>query len=260
MTDFRQAPPIVAMEPISLEEMDGVKLMNRIDTKFFTNEEMLLKVFEEAAAKGYRICEINGQKVMQYSSMYYDTPGLQMFKIHRAGHRVRQKIRVRTYLVSGITFLEVKQKNNKGRTKKKRMQVPYEYSRSIAGEGEAEQFIKENSRYMADEISPACVTAFNRITLVNREKTERVTFDTALSFSNPRTGLRKDMPDSVIIELKQDGRVLSEMSRILNGLRIHPLKISKYCIGTVLTDPCLLPKRFKEKVRRMEKIANHKLA
>lgn len=237
-------------ETISLEEMDAVKLMNRIDTKYVTTRETALKILQEADATGYRACEIEGQTLTSYHSMYYDTPDLEMFRIHRSGHKVRQKIRFRTYMVTGITFLEIKRKNNKGRTKKKRLRMPDE---GAAG------FVERESWYRLSDISPACTTDFNRITLVNREKTERITFDSDLEFSNPRTGQKAGLGDIVIIELKQDGRAYSRMKRILLEHRVHPFKVSKYCIGTVLTDPSVHPGRFKEKLRGMEKISKNKL-
>ena len=89
---------------------------------------------------------------------------------------------------------------------------------------------------------------------MNKEKTERITFDTALGFSNPRTGRSAGLRDAVIIEVKQDGRADSRIGRILLDLRIHPFKVSKYCIGTILTDTSLHRGRFKEKVRGIEKI------
>ena len=258
--DFRACPAIAGMEPISLAEMDAVKLMNRIDTKYLTTEETVMKIFEDAAAKGYRACEIEGEKVTAYHSMYYDTPDLEMFRIHRAGHKVRQKIRVRTYLISGITFIEIKRKNNKGRTKKKRMRVPDGYSERVGEVPEIASFVEKESWYSLAGVSPACTTDFNRITLVNKEKTERITFDTSLSFVNPRTGMKSGLEDAVIIEVKQDGRADSDIGKILLDHRIHPFKVSKYCVGTVLTTPSLPKGRFKEKVRGIEKIIGKKLS
>ena len=111
------------MKPIPLEEMDSVKLMNRIDTKYVTDESGLDKLLEMAADQGFMACLIAGKKITPYWSMYYDTDDLEMFRIHRAGHATRQKIRVRNYVSTGVTFLEIKRKNNKGRTKKKRIQI-----------------------------------------------------------------------------------------------------------------------------------------
>ena len=37
-------------------------------------------------------------------------------------------------------------------------------------------------------------------------------------------------------------------------MRIRPFKVSKYCIGTCLTQPSVKQNRFKKKLRRMEKL------
>ena len=47
------------------------------------------------------------------------------------------------------------------------------------------------------------------------------------------------------------------MIGIMQQLRIKPLKVSKYCIGTALTTPEVKKNRFKAKIRMIEKIANH---
>ena len=248
---IRRYPAVERMEPISLEEMDSVKLMNRIDSKYVTTDDVLDRLLERAAAEGYRACEIAGEKITPYDSMYYDTDDLEMFRIHRAGHAVRQKIRVRTYVLTGTTYLEIKRKNNKGRTKKKRIQIP---GCDLDVIPEAADFIRNESWYSLDNVRKACTTGFYRITLVNKEKTERITLDTNLRFTNPRTGLTATLPGIVIIELKQDGRLASTMKQILLELRIHPFKVSKYCIGTSLTTPDLFQGRFKEKIRRIEKL------
>lgn len=248
---IRTYPAIVDMKPIPLEEMDSVKLMNRIDSKYVTTDDKLDRLLEMAAERGYMACLIAGEKITPYYSMYYDTDDLEMYRIHRAGHAVRQKIRVRTYTLTGTTYLEIKRKNNKGRTKKKRIQVE---SQDLSAAPQAADFIKEQSWYSLDRVREACTTEFYRITLVNKEKTERITLDTNLRFNNPRTGMSASLPGTVIIELKQDGRLASTMKQILLELRIHPFKVSKYCIGTSLTTPGLFLGRFKEKIRRIEKL------
>ena len=116
--------PLGGMAPITLGEMDGIKLMNRIDSKYLTNEATLLKVLEDAAAAGYRALIIEGLPLTRYSSVYYDTPLLGMYYAHRNKHLVRQKVRTRAYLDAGQAYLEIKRKNNKGRTSKKRTEIP----------------------------------------------------------------------------------------------------------------------------------------
>jgi len=50
--------------------------------------------------------------------------------------------------------------------------------------------------------------------------------------------------------------VPSLMTGIMLSQRLHPLKISKYCIGTALTTPGIKKNRFKAKIRKIEKILN----
>lgn len=247
------------MAPISLGEMDSIKLMNRIDTKFVTSGAVLRLVLEDAAGYGYRVCEIEGQRITGYKSLYYDTPDLFMYTAHQNGRKTRQKVRTRTYLVSGQTFLEIKRKNNRGRTKKKRIGIPEEDFGHFGTNPEAAAFLKEKSWFSAEQLEPRCTTEFDRITLVNPEKTERLTIDTCLHFHNYATGREGSLADAVIIELKQDGRHPSPMKRILARHRVKPYRVSKYTIGTVLTDPGAKDNRFKEKIRYIEKTINKKI-
>ena len=130
-----------------------------------------------------------------------------------------------------------------------------DFSRDVA----AVQFLSEKSWFTADGISPECTTEFDRITLVNEAKTERLTIDLHLRFHNFSSGRDSNLKDAVIIELKQDGREESQMKGILLEHRIHPFRISKYCMGVMLTDPRARSNRFKEKLRMVEKIINDKI-
>ena len=67
------ARTLEGLATITLEEMDGVKLLNRIDTKYLTNEETLVRVLADAVAAGYRALVAEGVKVSPYNSVYYDT-------------------------------------------------------------------------------------------------------------------------------------------------------------------------------------------
>lgn len=241
--------------------MESVKLMNRIDTKYAAPLSVLPDILKAAQAD-YYAQEIDGQRIATYDTLYYDTDSLDMYIRHHDRQLVRQKIRVRQYVDSNLTFLEIKRKNNKGRTKKKRIAVPgFDIHADTFGQTKrelwtVEDFIAANSRYVWSELSPHLSTRFHRITLVNRAKTERLTIDMNLVWTNAVTGEEKTYNDLVIIELKRDGNVPSKMTHIMQNLRIHPLKISKYCIGTALTTPGLKHNRFKDKIRRIEKMLN----
>ena len=236
--------------PISLEQMSSVKLMNRTDTKFVTTQQRLQQLLT-MALKDYYIQEIDGQRNLEYDTTYFDTRGFDMYCEHQHGHANRQKIRFRTYCISGLQFMEVKTKNNHGRTKKKRMEVT---DMNLSDE-EKRQFLSEHLRYDAGSLQPALNNHFSRITLVNRAKTERLTIDSSLRFHNLQNDLMLDMGDLVIIELKRDGQVFSPVLEMLHQLHIHPHGFSKYCMGSALTCQHLLPvNRFKTKLIEVRKL------
>ena len=249
--------------------MESVKLMNRIDTKYAVPLSVLPAILE-MAKPDYFAQEIDGKRIATYDTMYYDTDTLDMYIRHHDRQLVRQKIRVRQYVDSDLTFLEIKRKNNKGRTNKKRIVVPgFDIKADTPSvlkhkkkEDEAltvAQFIDLKSRYTWDTISPHLWTKFHRITLVNKQKTERLTIDMDLTWENVISGATKTYQDLVIVELKRDGNVPSLMTGIMLAHRIHPFKISKYCIGTALTTPGLKRNRFKKKIRSIEKMLNEKI-
>ena len=107
-------------EPITLEDMKEIRLMNRIDTKFVTTVPVLRQLLD-IAREDYFVQETGGLRISPYYTLYFDTDDCQMYQVHEAGHLVRQKLRIRSYVDAGLNFLEVKTKNNHGRTKKKRM-------------------------------------------------------------------------------------------------------------------------------------------
>ena len=238
------------ISPILLGEMDSIKLMNRIDSKFLTTEATLVHVLEDASARGYRALETEGTKISAYDTLYYDTPGLQMFLDHHNRRLVRQKVRTRTYVGSGQTFLEIKRKNNHGRTKKKRIEV----NDMDLHDEEKRLFIEQHLHFDVDKLIPHMHNHFHRITLVNRAKTERLTIDTDLQFHNVQTDTDRHMGDLVIIELKRDGLVYSPVLEMLRQLRIHPHGFSKYCMGAAMTNDSLPVNLFKTKLRDVEKI------
>lgn len=235
--------------PITLEEMSSVKLMNRTDTKFVTTIPMLRRLLEMAAPQ-YYAQEVAGKRIASYDTTYYDTTGYDMYYTHQAGHANRQKIRFRTYVDSNLQFMEVKTKNNHKRTKKKRMVV----TDMDLSDDEKQEFLAKHLRYGVGTLIPAIQNQFDRITLVNKGKTERLTIDTNLRFHNLVTGTDRHMDNLVIVELKRDGLCYSPVLAMLNQLRIHPHGFSKYCMGSALTNHYLKVNRFKRKLIEVRKI------
>lgn len=239
--------------PILLEEMEAVKLMNRIDTKYFAHVELLIPLLEKMTEE-YFIQEINGKRIAQYHTLYMDTTDSEMYLEHHNGRKVRQKIRIRDYQESNLSFFEIKNKNNKGRTKKKRVKLE---NTDFHHNGQVLELMDKYAKYKIEGLIPQLENFFKRITLVNKNKTERLTIDLNLKFHHLQTKAWSDLSKLMIIELKQDGNFRSHAKEILFALRIHPNNISKYCIGSVLTNPELKNNRFKSKVSLINKIINN---
>jgi hypothetical protein len=243
------------LEPITLEQMSSIRLMNRTDTKFVTNKENLARLLELAQGKYYAQFN-NESRVANYMTTYWDTENHRFFLEHHNGRAPRQKVRVRTYMDSDLTFLEVKTKNNHGRTKKKRVEVP---SQDIDVQGTNGEFVEGLVHQGLNEMHPTVRNQFHRITLVNYEKTERLTIDYDVHFHNMETGTDANVGPLVIIELKRDGNVYSPVLDILRVLRIKPSGFSKYCIGSVMTNKKLKKNIFKEKMIVLSKLAKTKI-
>jgi len=241
------------MKPITLAEMKSVRLMNRIDTKYMVPNSLLPRLLEFAATD-FRIQQVNGFTISKYTTQYYDTMNLEMYTCHQNGKLPRQKVRLRTYVDSNLNFLEIKRKSNKGRTDKVRVELTDTVDLCGKLGAELHDFLTKNSPYDECRLFPHVNTSFDRITLVNNNLSERITIDTNLRFLNCRNGKLVEMPELVIIELKQDGRVHSNIKDFLFECRIRPKGISKYCLGTVMTDPLAKNNRFRVKIRYINKL------
>lgn len=252
-----------SFDPITLGQMGDIRLMNRTDTKFVTNIAKLGQLLT-MAKDDYYIQEIDGERIAPYYTLYFDTDDHAMYTAHESGHTNRQKLRIRSYVNSGLNFLEVKTKNNHGRTKKKRVLVhefdPMKPQHDIcfhcqnAAFCEYDEFLRSNLQYNPYSLCEQLENRFDRITLVNKGMTERLTIDINLRFHNIATGNYRFMDHIAIIELKRDGRVYSPILSLLNQLRIKPHGFSKYCIGSALTNSTLHCNRLKPRLHSIERI------
>lgn len=233
---------------ISLEEMGKVRLMNRIDTKYVTTTAKLERLLEMAAGN-YRVQQIGTELNLPYYTCYFDTEHCDMYAAHQRGKKTRQKIRLRVYEQTGTAFLEIKDKNNKGRTDK--IRTAAERGQDIA---EYADFIRHHSLYDPEQLMPRLQNRFRRITLVNNSMTERLTIDTCLCFHSLITGTDCTPEGIAIIELKRSGNTASPILGMLRELHIHPSGFSKYCVGMALTDRYIKQNRLKMRLRSLEHI------
>ncbi|MFH2096655.1 MAG: polyphosphate polymerase domain-containing protein [Bacteroidota bacterium] len=247
-------PPVDILQkfnPVSLDEMDSIRLMNRTDTKFTFHISKLEGVLQKSMSF-YRVLEVEGVRWPVYRTIYYDTPGLQLYHAHQNGKLNRYKIRQREYTVSGTCFLETKFKSNKNRTIKKRTRID-KLEESLSER--SMKFLGKNADFIKDKLSYVLTNRFNRITLVSLERNERITIDFNLEYE--RNGEIKSLPYLVIAEIKQEGFSNStEFIKILRSERVYPSGMSKYCIGILQFFPDIKYNRFKARLLSLNKLKN----
>ena len=237
-------------EAISLGEMDKVALMNRTDTKFLLKIEHLAPILSEIQGDYYCLA-VNDVRRSPYESVYLDTEGFRFYHDHHKGKRGRAKVRLRKYVQSDLSFLEIKLKDKKGRTVKSRKKVDDFGDWKLP---QYEQFIDKKVNLESDLLA-SLDCSFERITLVSKLMNERVTIDLDLTFE--KDSKTKALGDLVIIEVKQDG--IDRSSKIMQALkksRHRSYSISKYCVGLALLNDDLKKNGFKEKLLKINKITN----
>lgn len=239
-------------DPIGLDEMDNVKLMNRVDTKFVLNSAQLLDTLPHLV-EHYRILEIQGIRIPLYSSDYYDDQDFSFYTDHHRKRQDRFKVRYRKYVESNLSFLEVKHKN-KGRTDKQRIVVP-DLPNSMS---ENDKNFVETTGVRNEKLHKVLTNEFNRITLVGKERNERLTLDFNLCFIKDEK--RVEMTDLIIAELKQERLIrTSPFYSLMKTMLIRPYRISKYCIGVIelYGKENIKYNRFKKKLLRIKKLTKN---
>lgn len=233
--------------PISLAEMDGVRLMNRTDTKFVLPASDLPGLLAALRAD-YRCLTADGQRLCGYETLYFDTPDLHLYHEHRTGRLNRHKIRQRRYVASGLTFTEVKQKTNKGRTVKTRIEKADGVSPTF--DEASRRFLLQQTPLDPDTLHPTLWVCYTRLTLVSRTTAERLTFDLDLSFYD---GTRQQTyPQIVVAEVKQGAFQPSPFRALMKQNRLREGALSKYCLGLISLDHTLPRNRFKARFRYLQ--------
>jgi hypothetical protein len=201
----------------------------------------------------YRILEIGGLRIFDYKSVYLDTEEHDFYCQHVTGKAVRIKVRYRTYIDTGVTYLEVKKKDNKNHTRKHR--IVNEPEDDGLCNCDAIRFLRPQICFNTGRLLPMLEGEYKRITLVAKDLNERVTIDFDMRFAGGFSCI--NWPLLAIVELKR--KKLSDRtpaSKVLKSLSVRPAGFSKYCIGSAaLYD---LPKKniLKEKFLLINRIEN----
>lgn len=230
--------------------MDRVALQFRMDTKYVFNAARLGQLFAELI-DGYRVLEINGIRGVDYETRYFDTASLKHYFDHHNGRSFRSKVRARRYGGSELCVLEVKRRTGRGGTDKRR--TPLALLPANLDDTQA-AFARLHSNCNAPLV-PVLSNSFHRLTLVHRERRERLTIDTNITFAHQ--GREVALPGLVVAELKEarTGHG-SAFAAAMRRWAVPPTSFSKYCIGTALIAPELKRNAFKPLLIHAAKATN----
>ncbi len=240
----------------SLADLTSASLMNRVDTKYIVPTRLLSHLLD-CLQTDYSILEIDKRRIFGYETYYYDTPNNTHYLAHHNGRVNRFKIRKRNYLDSGTSYLEVKFKDKRKRTIKTRVTwdgVGLELSAS------AIEFLHECGVSNPECLRVVQAGRYKRIAFANEQKGERITVDTAVSFTDVRSGQEYSLGDWCIVEVKQG---TSNRDSIFfdwaKSHQIRKLSFSKYCMGVYFTgDASLKRNSFHPTARRINAIYRKK--
>ena len=165
-------------------------LLTRVDRKYLVPLTCAQNLVDGLAPHA-RVLAIDERRRFSYTSTYFDTPGLEAFMFAARKRRRRFKVRTRTYLDSGLCFLEVKTCGARGSTVKRRMGYHADEASRLTGPGRA--FVaaclagtgvtgSAAAREVAAALRPVLTTTYERTTLHLPRAEARATIDTALTW------------------------------------------------------------------------------
>jgi hypothetical protein len=234
-------------ESISLAEIEAVKLLNRVDSKYIFHKNVLSEILAEIKPY-YHILEINQKRSHSYESLYFDTADYALYYQHHNGKPNRLKVRYRRYSDTGLVFFEVKKKISNSRTVKFR-EERLSLNRELQNADYAlfNHFLQEPER-LHDQLW----IYFDRITLVRKDFTERLTLDLNLVFQ--KGDLRRANQGLIVAEIKQDkGSVFSPIVQSFRKRHIAQSNFSKYSVG-IATLENVRRNSFKPVLLKLDKI------
>ena len=232
-----------------LSDLGPSHLMNRVDRKFLLHRAHLNQLLDHLELVS-SVLEVDDKLISEYRNTYFDDVKRQFYLQHHNRHSHRVKVRTRCYAGQDLHFLELKVKDNKGRTQKYRM-LHSDFHSPLE-----RQFLLEFNIKNAANLLPVQDCNYQRISLADRSFNERLTLDLAVQYLDRLNHRVVTLDSLIVVELKQPKLSFnSEFMRVLRKLRLKPVKFSKYCMGTRLTNPTgLKTNAFKASERIITKI------
>lgn len=226
---------VSALPAISLDEVvAAAELQTRVDRKYIVGTRQLDALVLEAKVAAL---EIEGVRHARYETVYFDTPDRQLY-LDTAHRRPRRfKVRIRTYVDTDVSVLEVKRKDGRGRTDKHRLDLDPATDRSCLDAGMRSFVDSSVTTDLTDRLAETATTRFVRTTLVDVARHARYTIDQRL-VTTAADGRAVQFDDAAVVECKSAGHA-TPLDRALWARGIRPARISKYCTSLALLEPGL---------------------
>ncbi|MDG2018687.1 MAG: polyphosphate polymerase domain-containing protein [Porticoccaceae bacterium] len=246
------------IKSFSTHDLSGLansSLMNRVDSKFLLPVSSLIQVLN-ACNSSYSLLMINGISIFQYDNIYFDNTELHFYNNHHNRKLNRHKVRHRHYADVGTSYLEVKFKNNKGRTIKNRCLADKDANRALS---DNYAFLQDNGIDVSSKLIPSQACSYRRISLANDARKERLTLDLNINFASKLKQAKPQdnytLSDFYIAELKQEKLDRqSPFYRLMREISVRPIGFSKYCMGQSLTNnKHIKSNRFKMNLMKLKK-------
>lgn len=244
------------LETVSLSEAERVKLLDRMELKYVFTLDKLNKIFN-SLHKEYYILSTCQTAYGRYENYYFDTENFNLYLDHHNGKLNRFKVRLRHYIETNNFFFEVKMKTNKGRTIKSRVEIPsfdrsLDYTKKVITK-ESIELLKPTS-YTFEMLNQCLQINYSRITLINKHCAERITLDIDLTYIS--SNMVKKFDQLVVAEVKQPRLSTSPFTLLMHSMHIHPLSVSKYCLGIASLYTSVKINNFKRKLLYVNKLCN----
>lgn len=244
---------LAPLRPIGLEALDAkASMLERLDNKYVMSAATLAAALVDLAAD-FDVLEIDGRRAFTYDTCYFDDAERRSYHDHHQGRRRRMKVRMRRYRDAGLCYVEVKLKDRRGATVKRRLRCPYESFGRL--DATALAHVEASYRALYGEpferhLEPVLSMRYRRATLVARAGGERMTIDSSLQFL-AASGEQGTGDDTFIVETKSaNGNGLAD--RVLRRLHQHPTNsCSKYCVGMSVTGAVERFNRFRPVLRKL---------
>ena len=253
----------------SLAELNSAAgLLTQVDRKYLVPLERAQELVGDLTSEA-RVLDIDGRRRFSYASTYFDTPGLEAFMLAARKRRRRFKVRTRTYLDTGLCFLEVKTRGARGTTVKRRMGYHPDDASRLTGPGRSFVAVclastgvtgPAAAREIAAALRPVLATTYERTTLHLPDAEARATIDTALTWRRLTPGAPQALRPAHLTAAIDDGEPVavadiavvetknpatpSPADRALWDAGHRPTRISKYATGMALLHPELPANRW----------------